>query len=364
MRHSFLHSNLMTLMTTFRYDAHPMGMLISSIAACGTFYSDANPALAGLDIFTRSIETRNKQIFRILGKMPTIAAQSYRHRIGRPYNNPMSNNDIGPLTYTENFLYMLDRLSEHHYKPHPVLVRALDKIWILHAEHGLNCSTATMRQLSSTNVDPYSAVSGSAAALYGGLHGGANEAVLRMLKRIGSKDKIPEFIEGVKNKKEKMFGFGHRVYKSYDPRASILKKIAYEVFEVTGTSPLLDIALELEKIALEDEYFIKRKLYPNVDFYSGLIYSAMGFPLDMFPVLFSIPRTAGWLAHWVESLEDGQTKIFRPKQLYTGESKTSFDPIEKRSPCPNDPQIIRSAFGSRRDLGSNLDLTPEIKSKL
>lgn len=349
-------------MTTFRYDAHPMGMLISSIAACGTFYSEANPALVGLDIFTRSRQTRNRQIFRILGKVPTIAAQSYRHRIGRPYNNPMSTTNIGPLTYTENFLYMLDKLSEHHYQPHPVLVKALDKIWILHAEHGLNCSTATMRQLASTKVDPYSAVSGSAAALYGGLHGGANEAVLRMLKRIEKKENIPSFIEGVKNRKEKMFGFGHRVYKSYDPRASILKNIAYEVFEVTGKSPLLEIALELERIALEDEYFIKRKLYPNVDFYSGLIYSAMGFPLDMFPVLFSIPRTAGWLAHWVESLEDEETKIFRPKQIYTGSNLEKYIPIEEREKCPNDPKIFRSAFGSRRDLGSNMDSVP--KSKL
>lgn len=362
MRHSFMHNNLMTLMSTFRYDAHPMGMLISSIAACGTFYSEANPALAGLDIYNKNKDLRFRQIYRILGKVPTIAAQSYRHRIGRPYNNPMSTNDVTPLTYTENFLYMLDKLSEHHYKPHPVLVKALDKIWILHAEHGLNCSTATLRQLASTKVDPYSAVSGSAAALYGGLHGGANEAVLRMLNRIGKKENIPAFIERVKQKKEKIFGFGHRVYKTYDPRATILKKIAYEVFEVTGSSPLLEIALELEKVALNDEYFKKRNLYPNVDFYSGLIYNAMGFPLDMFPVLFCIPRTAGWLAHWVESLDDEGTKIFRPRQIYTGEDRKKYINIEDREPCPNDPKVTRSAFGSRRDLGKNMDVI--ISSKL
>lgn len=294
--------------------------------------------------------------------MPTIAAQSYRHRLGRPYNSPMSVKDIGPLTYTENFLYMLDRLSENNYRPHPVLVKALDKIWILHAEHGLNCSTATLRQLASTGVDPYSAVAGSAAALYGGLHGGANEAVLRMLESIGDEKNIPEFIEKVKNTKSKLFGFGHRVYKSYDPRATILKKIAYEVFEVTGVSPLLKIALELEKIALDDDYFISRNLYPNVDFYSGLIYSAMQLPTDMFPVMFTIPRTAGWLAHWVESLDDPETKIYRPRQIYTGKSNLEYIPIAQRKPADIQPSIIPSGFGSRRELGSNNEVI--IKSKL
>lgn len=255
---------------------------------------------------------------------------------------------------------MLDKLSEVSYKPHPVLVRALDKIWILHAEHGLNCSTATMRQLASTMVDPYSAVAGSAAALYGGLHGGANEAVLRMLSQIGTLENIPKFIEDVKARKTKMFGFGHRVYKNYDPRAKILKKIAYEVFEVTGTSPLLKIALELESIALKDEYFVSRSLYPNVDFYSGLIYSAMGFPTDMFPVLFTIPRTAGWLAHWVESLEDKTTRIFRPRQIYTGPKGLVYSGVDTRKSPPKKTKASVSAFGRRRDLGKG----GPIKAKL
>jgi citrate synthase len=355
MRHSFLHNNLGAIMGQFRYDAHPCGMLISSVAALGTFFPEANPALKGLDVFTKSIETRDRQILRLLGKMPTIAAQSYRHRLGRPYNTPMSSQDLTPLSYTENFLYMLDRLSENQYRPHPVLVKALDKIWILHAEHGLNCSTATLRQLASTGVDPYSAVAGSAAALYGGLHGGANEAVLRMLENIGTLENIPAFIEQVKARKSKLFGFGHRVYKAYDPRATILKKIAYEVFDVTGKSPLLNIALELERIALSDEYFVSRNLYPNVDFYSGLIYSAMNLPTDMFPVLFTIPRTAGWLAHWVESIQDKDTKIYRPRQIYTGPHNLAYTPIQNRPKAEQSPAAHASGFGRRRDLGTNYD---------
>lgn len=358
MRHSSVHQNLLTLMGNFRYDAHPMGMLSASVSAMGTFYPEANPALQGSDLFQRDISLRNRQIFRILGKLPTIAANSYRHRIGRAYNQPTYPRDPTPLSYTENFLYMLDHLSEKTFKPHPVFVKALDKIWILHAEHSLNCSTATMRQLASTLVDPYSCVAGASAALYGPLHGGANEAVLRMLERIGSVENIPKFIEEVKAKKTKLFGFGHRIYKNYDPRAKILKDIAYEVFEVTGKSPLLDVALELERIALNDQYFIERKLYPNVDFYSGLIYKQMGFPTDMFPVLFSIPRAAGWLAHWCESLDDKETKIYRPKQLYTGvKPGQKYVPVEKRPKESENPQKYEhSAFFRRRELGTRSKL--------
>eukprot|EP00761_Pharyngomonas_kirbyi_P012051 gb/GECH01012078.1/.p1 GENE.gb/GECH01012078.1/~~gb/GECH01012078.1/.p1 ORF type:complete len:488 (+),score=120.62 gb/GECH01012078.1/:1-1464(+) len=324
MRHTFLHENLIQLMKTFRYDAHPMGMLISSVSALSTFYEEANPALRGAGIYNDD-SVRNKQIFRILGKLPTIAAISFRHRIGRPYNNPVNH-----LSYTENFLYMMDRLSETDYKPHPKLARALDILFIIHADHELNCSTAGMRHLSSTQVDPYSSVAGSAAALYGPLHGGANEAVLRMLEDIGSVDNIPQFLDEVKQKKRKLMGFGHRVYKNYDPRARILKKVADEVFEVVGSTPLMDVARELEKQALEDEYFIKRRLYPNVDFYSGVIYKAMGFPTDMFPVLFTIPRAAGWIAHWMEQLDDQETKIWRPRQMYTGEEKREMVPRKER----------------------------------
>lgn len=327
MNHTFIHEDLLQQMRGFRYDAHPMGMLISSIASLGTFYGDANPALQGTDIYKTNIALRNKQIFRILGKLPTIAACAYRHRIGRPYNMP-----VNDLSYTENFLYMLDRLNEDHYKPHPVLAKALEKLWIIHAEHGLNCSTATMRQLVSTNVDPYSAIAGSAAALYGPLHGGANEAVLRMLKAIGTKENVPAFLEDVKQKKKRLMGFGHRVYKSYDPRAKILKNIANDVFDLLGSNPLMEVALELEKRALEDDYFRTRKLFPNLDFYSGLIYNAMGFPTDMFPVLFTIPRAAGWLAHWVESIDSdpSESKIFRPKQIYSGPDPREYDWVEDR----------------------------------
>jgi citrate synthase len=333
-------------------------MLIASISAMGTFYPEANPALQGSDLFQRDIALRNRQIFRILGKMPTIAANSYRHRIGRAYNQPSQPREPSPLSYTENFLYMLDHLSEKNFKPHPVFVKALDKIWILHAEHSLNCSTATMRQLASTLVDPYSCVAGASAALDGPLHGGANEAVLRMLERIGKVENVPKFIEEVKTKKTKLFGFGHRIYKNYDPRAKILKDIAYEVFEVTGTNPLLSIALELEKAALTDQYFIERKLYPNVDFYSGLIFQAMGFPTDMFPVLFSIPRAAGWLAHWCESLDDKETKIYRPKQIYSGKKPgLKYVPVEKRSKEAKNPQQYEhSAFFRRRELGTRSKL--------
>lgn len=325
MTHTYIHENLIQLMKTFRYDAHPMGMLISSIAALSTFYPEANPALSGTDIY-QSKSMRNKQVFRIIGKLPTIAACAYRHRIGRPYNQPVSH-----LSYCENFLYMLDHLQEPNFKPHPKLVKALDILFILHADHELNCSTAAMRHIASSSTDPYTAVAGAAGALYGPLHGGANEQVLRMLQSIGSVAAVPQFLEDVKNKKKKLMGFGHRVYKNYDPRAKIIRTVAYEVFEVVGKEPLLEVALELEKRALADEYFVSRKLYPNVDFYTGLIYKAMGFPTDMFPVLFTIPRTVGWLAHWLELLDDPENKIVRPRQVYHGSGFRHFVDIENRS---------------------------------
>ncbi|KAF2075018.1 hypothetical protein CYY_003670 [Polysphondylium violaceum] len=350
MNHTFIHENLIQLMKSFRYDAHPMGMLISSVSAMSTFYPEANPALAGVDIY-KNKQLMNKQIFRILGKLPTIAACAYRHRIGRPYNNP-----INSLSYTENFLYMLDRLSESNYKPHPTLTRALDKLFIIHADHELNCSTATMRQISSTLVDPYTAVAGSAGALYGPLHGGATEAVLRMLEQIGSVENIPAFLEEVKQKKKKLMGFGHRVYKSYDPRAKILKSVTQEIFNLLGKNPLMVIATELERLALSDSYFINRQLYPNVDFYSGIIYKSMGFPTDMFPVLFSIPRAAGWLAHWVENISDPELRIFRPRQIYLGRRGMTYVPLENRNtePIPSTLSSYASGLSSRRDVSEVL----------
>ena len=269
-----------------------MGLLVSTLAAMGTFQKDANPALAGQDVYNDK-KLRNKQIVRLIGTMPTIAANAYRLRIGRDFNKPAKG-----LSYVENFLFMMDRLNEKEYIPNAKLTRALEVLFILHAEHELNCSTAAIRHLSSSGVDVYSCVAGGAIALYGPLHGGANEAVLKMLSEIGSVKNIPEFIKGVKEQKQKLMGFGHRVYKNYDPRAKIVKNLAYEVFEICGKEPLIEIAIELEKIALSDEYFIKRKLYPNVDFYSGLIYKALGFPADMFTVLFALPRMVGWISHW------------------------------------------------------------------
>ena len=317
MRHTYIHENLAQLMKSFRYDAHPMGMLISSIAALSTFHPEANQFA--------DIEIRRKQVWRILGKLPTIAAFAYRIRIGRPFNYPDAT-----LGYTGNFLYMLDFLGEHDYQVNPVLARALDVLFILHADHEQNCSTSTMRAVGSSLVDPYSAMAAAAAALYGPLHGGANEAVLRMLTEIGSVENVKPYIDRVKKGEMRLMGFGHRIYKNYDPRASIIKRIAHEVFEVTGTNPLLDIALELERIALEDEYFVSRKLYPNVDFYSGIIYQAMSFPVDMFPVLFALPRAAGWLAQWCEMVDDPEQKIARPRQIYLGPQERDYVPIESR----------------------------------
>ena len=316
--HTIIHENVKKFIDGFRYDAHPMGMLISTVAALSTFYPEAKNIT--------DVENRQRQIFRLIAKMPTLAAFAYRHIIGMPYSYP--DND---LSYPGNFLNMLFKMTEAKYTPNPALEKALDVLFILHADHEQNCSTSVMRSIGSSNVDPYSAVAGAAAALYGPLHGGANEAVIRMLNEIGSVNNVPEFIKRVKSGDGvRLMGFGHRVYKNYDPRAKIIKQVAYDVFEVTGKSPLLDIALELERIALEDDYFVKRKLYPNVDFYSGLIYQALKFPMDMFTVLFAIPRVSGWLAQWQEMLEDPDQKIARPRQIYTGSKRREFVPIEKR----------------------------------
>lgn len=317
MRHTYIHESLAELMKDFRYDSHPMGMLIGSIAAMSTFHAEAK----NFD----DPDVRQKQIWRILGKLPTVAAFAYRRRIGRPFNYPDST-----LGYSSNFLYMLDYMNEHDYEVNDTLAHALDVLFILHADHEQNCSTATMRAIGSSRVDPYSAMAGAAAALYGPLHGGANEAVLRMLNEIGDISAVPDYIKRVKNREVRLMGFGHRVYKNFDPRASIIKKVAYEVFDVTGKNPLIDIALELERIALDDEFFVSRKLYPNVDFYSGIIYQAMGFPIDMFPVLFAIPRAAGWLAQWVEMIDDPEQRIARPRQVYLGYDKRDYVPVEER----------------------------------
>jgi citrate synthase len=310
--HTFINENLKGVLDAFRYNAHPMGMLIAMISALGTFYPKAK------NIF--DAETRQLQIERLVAKMITIAAFGYRHMMGMPKVYP--DND---LSYPGNFLNMMFKTTELKYQPNPVLERALDVLFILHADHEQNCSTSAMRSIGSSHVDPYSAVAGAAAALYGPLHGGANEQVIRMLEEIGSKEHIPDFIKKVKaGEGVRLMGFGHRVYKNYDPRATIIKQVAYEVFEVTGKNPLLDIALELEKIALEDEYFVKRKLYPNVDFYSGLIYQAMQFPMDMFPVLFAIPRVSGWLSQWQEMLLDPDQKIARPRQIFVGAARRDY----------------------------------------
>ncbi|MGH2857888.1 MAG: citrate synthase [Solirubrobacteraceae bacterium] len=316
--HTFVHENIKEFMQGFRYDAHPMGMLLASVGALSTFYPEAAAI--------KDPESRYIQVIRLLAKMPTLAAFSYRHNRGMPYVYP--DND---LSYPANFLSMIYRMTELKYEADPRLEHALDVLFILHADHEQNCSASAVRSVGSSQVDPYSAVAAGVAALYGPLHGGANEQVLRMLRRIGTKDNVPEFVKGVKNGDEKLMGFGHRVYKNYDPRAKIIQKACYEVFEVTGTNPLLDLALELEKIALEDEYFIERKLYPNVDFYSGIIYEALGMPVEMFPVLFAIGRTAGWIAQWLEMIDDPEQKISRPRQIYTGGRGLEYVPIEKRS---------------------------------
>jgi citrate synthase len=303
--HTIIHENIKKLIDGFHHDAHPMGMLCSTVAALSTFYPDAK------NVFDEG--ARRKQIRRLIAKIPTLAAFAYRHSIGMPFAYP--DND---LSYSGNFLNMMFKMTEIKYEPDPVLERALDVLFILHADHEQNCSTNAMRSIGSSQADPYSAMAGAVAALYGPLHGGANEQVLRMLNEIGSVSGIPDYMEKVRSGEKRLMGFGHRVYKNYDPRARIIKDVAYQVFEVTGRNPLLDIALELEKIALNEDYFVSRKLYPNVDFYSGLIYQAMNFPVDMFPVLFAIGRTPGWLAQWNEMIADSEQKIARPRQIYTG----------------------------------------------
>ncbi|MDE2981296.1 MAG: citrate synthase [Gemmatimonadota bacterium] len=315
--HTYVHENVLTILQGFRYDAHAMGMMISTVAALSTFYPEA-----------KEIEdpaNRRSQIIRLLAKMPTLAAFTYRHHKGLPYVYPENG-----LSYTANFLNMLFRIGGREYRPDPALVRALDILFILHADHEQNCSTTAMRVIGSSRGDPYCAMAGAMAALYGPLHGGANEAVLRMLTEIGTTDNIPAFMDSVRRGERRLMGFGHRVYKAYDPRATIIKRAADEVFEVTGRNPLLDIALELERIALQEEYFVKRNLYPNVDFYSGLIYQAMGFPVELFPVLFAIPRTVGWLAQWEEMVVDREQRIARPRQVFRGQPRRDYVPMESR----------------------------------
>jgi citrate synthase len=315
--HTFVHENVKEFMQGFRYDAHPMGMLLASVGALSTFYPEASQI--------KDAEMRYMQVIRLIAKMPTLAAFSFRHNQGKPYVYPDNE-----LSYPGNFLSMIYKMTEIRYEPDPRLERALDILFILHADHEQNCSTSAVRSVGSSQVDPYSAVAAGVAALYGPLHGGANEQVLRMLRRIESKENIADFVKGVKDGNQRLMGFGHRVYKNYDPRARIIKSAAEDVFEVTGTNPLLDIALELEKIALEDEYFIDRKLYPNVDFYSGIIYEALGMPVEMFPVLFAIGRTSGWIAQWLEMIDDPEQKIARPRQIYTGGRGRDYVSIDQR----------------------------------
>jgi citrate synthase len=315
--HTIIHENLKKFMDGFRYDAHPMGIVVGTVAGLSTFYPESKNI--------RDAETRQLQIYRLVAKMPTIAAFAYRHMVGMPYVYP--DND---LSYTGNFLNMMFKMTEVRYRPNPIIEHVLDVLFILHADHEQNCSASAMRGVGSSLPDPYVSLAAAAAALWGPLHGGANEMVLRMLKEIGNKSHVPEYVKRVKEGEFRLMGFGHRVYKNYDPRAKVLKELAPQVFEVTGKNPLLDIALELERIALEDEYFVERKLYPNVDFYSGILYQAIGIPVEMFPVLFAIPRSIGWLAQWVEMLKDEDQKIARPRQVYTGADIHDFVPIVDR----------------------------------
>ncbi len=315
--HTYVHENIRKLMDGFRYDAHPMGMLLATVGALSTFYPDAK------DIFDTDVQ--KLEIRRLIAKTPTIAGFSYRHIMGLPYVYPDNE-----LSYAGNFLSMMFKMTEAKYEPNPAIEKAIDVLFILHADHEQNCSASAMRNVASSHPDPYSAAAAAIAALYGPLHGGANEAVLEMLADIGSIDKIPQYIERAKKGEFRLMGFGHRVYKAYDPRAAIIKDIAHDVFEVTGKNPLLDIALELERIALEDDYFVRRRLYPNVDFYSGLIYQSIGLPTSMFTVLFAIARMAGWLAQWLEMLNDPETRIARPRQVYLGEDNRKYVAMSRR----------------------------------
>ncbi|XP_061370405.1 citrate synthase, glyoxysomal-like isoform X1 [Gastrolobium bilobum] len=352
-QHSAVPQGVLDIIQSMPHDAHPMGVLVNALSALSVFHPDANPALRGHEIYN-SKQVRDKQIARVIGKITTIAAAIYLRMAGRPPVLPSNH-----LSYTENFLYMLDSLGNRSYKPNPQLTRALDITFILHAEHEMNCSTSSVRHLASSGVDVYTAIAGAVGALYGPLHGGANEAVLKMLSEIETVENIPKFIEGVKARKRKLSGFGHRVYKNYDPRAKVLRKLAEEVFSIVGRDPLIEVAIMLEKVALSDEFFIKRKLYPNVDFYSGLIYRAIGFPPEYFTVLVAIPRMAGYLAHWKESLDDPDTKIMRPQQAYIGEWLQHYTPINERnvsSDAHKLGQVAISNASKRRlaGLGYNL----------
>ncbi|GAA5973320.1 hypothetical protein JCM11641_003071 [Rhodosporidiobolus odoratus] len=334
LHHTMVHRDLENIVGSFRHDAHPMSMLTSSLAALGAYAPEANPSLAGQKIFssgtTSALQAMDKQIFRIIGKSITLAAMAYRVRMGRGFVPPPPGKDYG---YAESFLYMLDHLNEPSYRPHPVLAKALDTLFLLHADHEMNASCAAVLQVGSTLVDPYSAVSAGCAALYGPLHGGANEAVIRMLISIGSPSNVPAFIERVKKKEVVLSGFGHRIYRSTDPRSAIIRKIADDVFAITGKDELLDTALALRDAALNDDYFVSRRLYPNVDFFSGLIYRSLGFPLDFFPVLFAVPRVIGWLSHWRQlMLQKGGVKIWRPRQVYVGEGERDYVGYERRVP--------------------------------
>lgn len=351
MSHTFLHEDLLEMMKCNRYDAHPMGIMVSTMAALSTFHPEANPALQGSGIYATNEKLRNKQIYRILGKVSTIAANAYRLRIGRNFNHPSSD---GSFSYAENFLMMIDKLSEVEYRPSPRIVRIMDVLLILHADHELNCSTAAVRHVASARSDPFSCVAAGMSALYGPLHGGANQSVVQMLEEIGHVDRIPAFLEDVRNKKRLLYGFGHRVYKSYDPRCAIAKKLATEVFEIMGRDPLVEVVLALEKEALESEYFKSRRLYPNVDLWTGIIFKTLGFTFDIFPVLFAVGRTAGWLAHLVESWDAGDN-IARPRQLYEGAGRRDFVEIGER-PAVSVPggrplECYQSSGSRRRDAG-------------
>ncbi|KAI5819933.1 citrate synthase-like protein [Pyronema omphalodes] len=354
MHHTALAEDVMKVISSMRYDSHPMSVFITAIAAMGAFAPEANPALQGRDLYTSNADVMNKNIIRILGKAGTVAAASMRVRMNRPFIPPRSD-----YSYCENLLYMMDSHSEAEgYKPDQRLVKALDTLFILHADHEMNCSTATMTHVGSSLVDPYSAVAAAAAALYGPLHGGANEAVIRMIERIGSVEAVPEFLEKVKRKEELLFGFGHRVYRNTDPRSKIIREVAEMVFEACGREPLIEVATALRDAALKDEFFVKRRLYPNVDFWSGLIYKAMGFPLDFFPILFAVPRVAGWLAHWKQLLDHGNGKIWRPRQIYVGEGLRDYVPMEKRPErkveTHADGVLMLPHYQSKRRLGAKL----------
>ena len=352
MRHSALPVPVIAAIEALPHDAHPMGVILAGLNALSVFHPEQNPALQGGGIYSTH-GAQDKQIVRIIGKMTTLAAHAYHRNTGRTPAHPNQK-----LTYAENFLYMLDAGLDPHHRPNPRLAKALDVMFLLHAEHEMNCSTAAARHLASSGVDVYSAVAGAVGALYGPLHGGANEAVLKMLARIGDKEAIPAFLEGVKNKKEKMFGFGHRVYKNFDPRANVIRGVAEEVFKLVGRDPLIDIAVELEKCARKDPYFVQRKLYPNVDFYSGLVYRALGFPPEFFTVLFAIPRATGYLAHWRESLTDPDVKIMRPQQVYEGEWLRSYPAMNVRQPAAADSmwQVAPSNASRRRLAGGSSDV--------